>query len=182
MIFIPIFCYYITHSISVNIGPTTCFKTFKVVYGCMYGIYIIRFCLNVLVSILVEKKNNLAALASNWLISTSSTKLCFSGRSEKQIGWPGLWLVDIFSTWHFSSEIVDWNSMKPDRKYDLNVLYQIVFFWPFGKTRWPSWPLIGRAIFDFSSENAERNSTKPYRKQDLNVLYQVCVFRYPAGV
>ena len=46
-----------------------------------------------------------------------------------------------------------------------------------GKTRWPSWPLIGWDIFDFSSETAERNSTKFDRKQDLNVLYQVCVFR-----
>ena len=42
------------------------------------------------------------------------------------IGW------DIFD---FSSETVEWNSMKLDRKQDLNVLYQVVF-WPIGKTRW----------------------------------------------
>ena len=54
-----------------------------------------------------------------------------------------------------------------------------VFFGPIGKTRWPSWPLIGWDIFDFSSETAERNSTKLDRKQDtsINALYQVCVFR-----
>ena len=35
-----------------------------------------------------------------------------------------------------------------------------------GKTRWPSWPLIGWDIFDFSSVTAERNSTKLDRKED----------------
>ena len=52
-----------------------------------------------------------------------------------------------------------------------------VFFGPIGKTRWPSWPLIGWDIFDFSSETAQRNSTKLDRKHGLNVLYQVWVFR-----
>ena len=41
----------------------------------------------------------------------------------------------------------------------------------------PSWPQIGRDIFDFSSETTERNSTKLDRKQDLNVLWEVCVFQ-----
>ena len=36
---------------------------------------------------------------------------------------------------------------------------KFVFFWPIGKTKWPSWPLIGWDIFNFSSETAERNST-----------------------
>ena len=54
---------------------------------------------------------------------------------------------------------------------------KFVFFRPNGKTRWPSWPLIGWDIFDFSEETAERNSTKLERKQDFNVLYQVCDFR-----
>ena len=52
-----------------------------------------------------------------------------------------------------------------------------VFFGPIGKTRWPSWPLIGRDMFDFTSETAEPNSTKHDRKQDFYALYQVCVFR-----
>ena len=52
-----------------------------------------------------------------------------------------------------------------------------MFFGPNGKTRWPTWPLIGWDIFDFSSETAEGNSTKLDRKQDLNILYRVCVFR-----
>ena len=54
---------------------------------------------------------------------------------------------------------------------------KFVFFEPIGKTRWPSWPLIGWDIFDFFSETAEQNSTKLGRKQDLNALYQVCVFQ-----
>ena len=51
------------------------------------------------------------------------------------------------------------------------------FFRPIGKTRLPSWPLIGWDIFDISPETAERNSTKLDGKLDLNVLYQVCVCR-----
>ena len=101
--------------------------------------------------------------------------LCFSGRSEKQDGRPGLWLAETFSTsplkplneiqWNLTGSKISTSSTK------------FVFFGPIGKTRWLPWPLIGWDIFDFSSETAERNSTKLDRKQDLNVLYQVCVFR-----
>ena len=143
-----------------------------------------------------DRKNKMAALASDWL-----------------------------RYFDFSSEIAEGNSTKLDRKQDLNVLYQVcvfradrknkmaalasdwlrhfrlllwnrwtefnenltgskistsstkfVLFGPIEKIRWPPWPLIGWDIFDFSSETAERNSTKLDRKQDLNVLYQVCAF------
>ena len=101
--------------------------------------------------------------------------LCFSGRSEKQYGRPGLWLAETFSTsplkplngiqWNLTGSKISMSSTK------------FVFFGPIRKTKWPPWPLIGWDIFDFSSEIAERNSTKLDRKQDLNVLYQVCVCR-----
>ena len=101
--------------------------------------------------------------------------LCFSGQSEKQDGRPGLWLAETFST----------SPLKPLNGIQWNLIgskistssTKFVFFGPIGKTRWPSWPLIGWDIFDFSSETTEQNSTKLDRKQDLNVLYQVCVFR-----
>ena len=100
--------------------------------------------------------------------------LCFSGRSEKQDGRPGLWLAETFST----------SPLKPLNGIQRNFTgskistssTKFVFFGPIGKTRWPPWALIGRDIFDFSSETAERNSTKLDRRQDLNNLYQVCVF------
>ena len=100
--------------------------------------------------------------------------LCFSGRSEKQDGRPGLWLAETFST----------SSLKPLKGIQPNLIgskismssTKFVFFGPIWKTRWPPWPLIGWDIFDFS-ETAELNSTKLDRKQDLNVPYQVCVFR-----
>ena len=101
--------------------------------------------------------------------------LCFSSRSEKQDGRPGLWLAETFST----------SSLKPLNRIQRNLTGSnistpsttFVFLGPIQKTRWPPWPLIGWDIFDFSSETAERNSTKLDRKQDLNALYQVCVFR-----
>ena len=100
--------------------------------------------------------------------------LCFSGRSEKQDGRPGLWLGETFST----------SPLKPVNGIQRNLTgskismssTKFVFFGPIGKTRWPPWPLIGWDIFDFSSETGEQNSTKLDRKQDLNVLYHVCVF------
>ena len=139
----------------------------------------------------------MAALASDWLrhfrlllwnrwIEFNETwqearyqrplpRLCFSGRSEKQDGRPGLWLAETFLT----SPLKPLNGIQ--RKLTGSKIStsstKFVFFGPIGKTRWPPWPLIGWDIFDFSSETAERNSTKLNRKQDLNVFYQVCVFR-----
>ena len=140
-----------------------------------------------------DQKNKMAALASNWLrhfrlllwnrwMEFNETwqearsqcplpSLCFSGRSEKQDGRPGLWLAETFST----------SPLKPLNRIERNLTgskistssTKFVFLGPIGKTRWPPWSLIGWDIFDFSSETAKRNSTKLDRKQDLNVLYQV---------
>ena len=93
-------------------------------------------------------KNKMAALASDWL------------RHFRLLLW-NRW-TEFNGTWQGSK--ISASSTK------------FVFFGPFGKTRWPPWPLIGWNIFDFSSETAERISTKLDRKQDLKVLYQVCVF------
>ena len=156
--------------------------------------------LNILYQVCVfraDRKNKMAALASDWLrhfrlllwnlwMEFNETwqearsqrplpSLCFSGRSEKQDGRPGLWLAETFST----------SSLKPVNGIQRNLTgskisttsTKFVFFGPIGKTRWPPGPLIGWEIFDFFSEIAERSSTKLDRKQDLNVLYQVCVFR-----
>ena len=108
-------------------------------------------------------------------ISTSSTKFVFFGPIGKSI-WPPWPLIgwDIFD---FPSESAERNSMKLDKKQDLNVLYQVCVFLADQKNKIAARPLIGWDIFDFSSETAERNSKKVNRKQGLNVLYQVCVFR-----
>ena len=73
--------------------------------------------------------------------------LCFSGRSEKQDGRPGLWLAETFST----------SSLKPLKGFQQNLTgskismssTKFVFFGSIGKTRWPPWSLIGWDIFDF---------------------------------
>ena len=101
--------------------------------------------------------------------------LCFSGRSEKQDGRPGLWLAETFTT----------SPLKPMNGIQRNLTgskistssTKFVFFGPIKKIRRPPWPLIGWDIFDFSSETAEWNSTKLDSKEDLNVLFQVYVFR-----
>ena len=100
--------------------------------------------------------------------------MCFSGRSEKQDGRPGLWLAETFPT----SPLKSLNGIQRNLTGSKISMYstEFVFFGPIGKTRWPPLPLIGWDILYFSSETAERNSTKLDRKQDLNVLYQVCVF------
>ena len=155
--------------------------------------------LNVLYQVFVlqaDRKNKMAALASDWLrhfwlllwnrwtefnetwqeaISQRPLpSLCFSGRSKKQYGRPGLWLAETFSTsplkplnW-IQQNLIGSKISKPSTKF--------VFFGPIGKTRWPPWPLIGWDIFDFSVETAERNSTNLDRKQDLNALYQCLCF------
>ena len=150
--------------------------------------------LNVLYQVCVfraDRKNKMAALVSDWLrhfrlllwnrwtefnqtwqearSHSPLPSLCFSGRSEKQDGCPGLWLVETFST----------SPQKPLNGIERNLIgskistssTKFVFFRPIGKTRWPPWSLIGWDILDISSETAERNSTKLNRKQDLNVLY-----------
>ena len=156
--------------------------------------------LNVLYQVCVFRadwKNKMAALASDWLrhfrlllwncwtefnetwqearSQRPLPSLCFSGRSEKQDGRPGLWLAETFSTSHLN-RWTEFNKNLTESKISTSST-KFVFFGPIGKTRWPPWPLIGWDIFDFSSETAERNSTKLDRKQDLNVFYQVCVFR-----
>ena len=144
-----------------------------------------------------DHKNKMGTLASDWLrhfrlllwnrwtefnetwqearSQRPLPSLCFSGRSEKQNGRPGLWLAETFST----------SPLKPLNGIHRNLIgskistpsTKFVFFGPIEKKRWPPWPLIGRDIFDFSSETDEWNSTIIDRKQDLNALYQVCVLR-----
>ena len=144
-----------------------------------------------------DRQNKMAAPASDWLrhfrlllwnrwtefnetwqearSQRPLPSLCFSGRSKKQDGCPGLWLAETFST----------SSLKPLNWIRRNLIgskismssIKFVFFRPIRKTRWSPWPLIGWDIFDFFSETAERNSTRLDRKQDLNVFYQVCVFQ-----
>ena len=95
------------------------------------------------------RKNKIAALSSDWLRhfrlllwnhrtefnetwqKASSQhplpSLCFSGWSKKQYGRLGLWLNETY--FDFSSETAERNSVKLDRKQDLNVLYQVCVFW-----------------------------------------------------
>ena len=145
---------------------------------------------------LADPKNKMAALASDWLrhfrlllwnrwtefnetwqearSQCALPSLCFSGRSEKQYGRPGLWLAETFST----SPLKPLNGIKRNLRGSKmsTSSTKFVFFGRIWKTRWPPWPLIGWDIFDFSSETASQNSTKLDWKQDHNVLYQVCVF------
>ena len=143
-----------------------------------------------------DPENKMAALASDWLrhfrlllwnrwsefnetwqearSQRPLPSLCFSGRSGKQDGRPGLWLAETFSTSPLKPLIGIQRNLTGSKISTPSTKF--VFFGPIRKTRWPPWPLIGWDIFDFSSETAERNSTKLDRKQDLKALYQVCVY------
>ena len=66
-------------------------------------------------------------------ISTPSTKFVFLGRSKKQDGRPGLWFAETFSTSPLKQ--LNPNSMKLDRKQDLNALYQVCVFWAYQKNK-----------------------------------------------
>ena len=90
---------------------------------------------------LADRKNKLAAVASDWL--------------------KHFWLL----LWNH------WREFNQTWCKILMSSTKFVFSGPIGKTRWPPWRLIGWDIFDFSSETAEQNPTKRDRKQDLNVLY-----------
>ena len=102
-----------------------------------------------------NRKNKMAAMASDWLrhfrlllwtefnetwqVARSQRplpSLCFSGRSEKEDGRPGLWLADIFST---SSPLKPLNGIQRNltgSKISTSST-KLCFFGPIGKTRWP---------------------------------------------
>ena len=137
-----------------------------------------------------DQKNNLAALASDWLrhfrlllwnrrTEFSETwqearsqcplpSLCFLGWSEKQDGRPGLWLAETF--WTSPLKLLNGIQRNLTESKISTPSTKFVFFRPIGKTRWPPWPPIGWDIFDFSSETTECYSAKLDRKQDLNAL------------
>ena len=143
--------------------------------------------LNVLYQVCVfgaDRKNKMAALASDWLRHfrlllwncwTEFNKtwqearyqyplpsLCFSDWSEKQDGRPGLWLAETFSI----SPLKPLNGIQrylTGSKISTSST-KFVFFGPIGKTRWPSWPLIGWDTFDFFSETAEREYSETWQE------------------
>ena len=153
--------------------------------------------LNVLFQVCVlraDRKNKMAALASDWLrhfwlLWNSLTKfnetwkesrshshlpsLCFRvDGKNKMAALASEWLAETFSTSPLNGIQRNLTGSKISTSFT-----KFVFCRSIGKTKWPSWPLIGWDIFDFSSETTEQNSTKLDNRQDLNVLYQVCVFR-----
>ena len=143
-----------------------------------------------------NRKKKMAALASDWLTHfrlllwnrwtewnetwqearsrCPLPSLCFSGRSEKEYGRPGLWLAETFLS---SLKPLNWIQRNLTGSKISTSSTKCVFFGLVEKIRWLYWRLIDWDIFDFFSETAERNSMKLDMKQDLNVFYQVCVFR-----
>ena len=143
-----------------------------------------------------DRKNKMAALASDWLrhfqlllwnhwpefdktwqearSQPPLPSLCFSGWSKNKTAilasdWLRHFRLLLYSRWMEFNET--WQEARSQ-----HLLPSLYFSGPIGKTRWPPWLLIGWDIFDFFSETAEGNSTKLDRKQDLNVTNQVCIF------
>ena len=70
--------------------------------------------------------------------------LCFSGRSEKQDGRPGLWLAETFSTSPLKLLIGIQRNLTGSKISTSSTKF--VFFGPDGKTRWPSWPWLAETF------------------------------------
>ena len=96
-----------------------------------------------------DRKNKMAALASDWLRHFSTSSLKPLNRIQRNL---------------IRSKIL-MSSTK------------FVFFWTIGKNKIAALTSDWLRQFRLLVLTAERNSTKLDRKQDLNVLYQVCVFR-----
>ena len=115
--------------------------------------------------------NGIQRIFTGSKISTSSTKLVFFGPIGKT-RWPP-WPLIGRHIFDFFSETAERNSMKLDRKQDLNILYQVCVIRADWKNKMAAlasgWLTHFRLLL--------RNSRKHDRKQDLKVLYQVCVFR-----
>ena len=150
--------------------------------------------LNVLYQVCVfwaNWKNKMASLASDWLrhfrlllwISWTQfnetwqearsqrllPSLCFSVQSENK-------MAALASDWlrhfRFSSESAERNSMKLDRKQDLNwlnVLYQVCVFWADQKNKMAAPVSHWLRHFRLFLWNTKCNSTEVDRKQDLNI-------------
>ena len=108
--------------------------------------------LNVLYQVCVfraDRKNKMAALASDWL------------RNFRLLLW---------NYWK------EFNKIGQEARPQCP-LPNLCFIGSIGKTRCLPWPLIAWDIFDFFSETAEQKSKKLDRKQDLIFLCKVCVFQ-----
>ena len=131
----------------------------------------------------LKPQNEIQQYLTGSKIATSSNKFVVFFGPIENTRWPPRPLVawDIFD---FSSETAEWNSIKHDKKQDLNVLY-LGCFRANRKTKIAAQCLIDRDIFDFFSK---RNSKKLDKKQNLKVLYQVVFLgktekpRLPSGL
>ena len=97
--------------------------------------------------------------------------LCFSGRSEKQDGRPGLWFAVTFST----------STLKPLKGIQQNLTgskismssTKFVFFGPIRKTRWPPWSLI-RNIATNVASMFTRTCRLSWRHLDCRDVIKIC--------
>ena len=102
--------------------------------------------------------------------------LCFSGRSEKQDGRPGLWLAETFLTSPLKLlNRIQWNLIGSKISTPST---NLVFFGPIGKNKMAVLASDWLRHFRLLLWNCERNLTKLDRKQDLNALYQAVFFRW----
>ena len=101
--------------------------------------------------------------------------LCFSGRSEKQDGRPGLWLAETF----WASPLKPLNGIQRNltgSKISTSSI-MFVFFGPIGRNKMTALASDWLRHFRLLLWNRWTEFMKLDRTQDLNVLYQVCVFR-----
>ena len=155
--------------------------------------------LNVLYQVCVfqaDGKNKMAALASDllrhfWLLlwncwtefnktwqearyQCSLPSLCFSGRSEKQDGRPGLWLAETFSTSPLRPLNGIWRNLTESKISTSSTKF--VFFWVNLKNKMAALVSDWLRHFWLLLWNRWTELDETDWKQDLNVLNQVCIF------
>ena len=101
--------------------------------------------------------------------------LCFSDRSEKQDGRPGLWLAERF--WTSLKPLSRFFSTKLDRKQDVKVLYQVCVFRADRKNKMAALAHDWLRHFRLLLWNRWTEFNEIWQEARSQLLYQVCVFR-----
>ena len=117
--------------------------------------------------------NHWIHFAKTWLNSKNSSKKKCVFQADRKFN------LAVLATETFSYLLVKplrffGRNLKESKK--LSSSTKLIFFWPIGKQRWPTWHLNCWYVLDFSSETAECNLTTHYRQKSTQCLQSSLCF------